>query len=45
MKKPIVTIQQAKIVHEGNSNCKDSAVAQQLTAAKAKKANTENNFK
>ena len=44
-KKPTVTTQHMATGHEERSRCNDSAVAQQLTAAKAKKARMPKIFK
>lgn len=44
-KKPMVTIQHIAIGHVDSNRCKDSAVAQQLTAAKAKNARIQKIFK
>ena len=44
-KKPIVTAQHAIIGQLGRRRCKDSVVAQQLTAAKARNPATANNFR
>ena len=45
MKKPTVTTQHIAKGHDDNSKCKDSAVAQQLTAANAINATVQTNFK
>lgn len=44
-KKPTVTTQHMATGHEERSRCNDSAVAQQLTAAKVKKARMPKIFK
>lgn len=44
-KKPMVTIQHIAIGHVDSNRCKDSAVAQQLTAANAKNARIQKIFK
>ena len=44
-KNPIVTTQHMVNGHDESNRCNDSAVAQQLTAAKAKNANAQKTFK